>query len=108
MQRNKPLTGPLKDIGQHYVKLNDTVYLHHRSESLPPEVFESPRRARQPEPQQALESWSPGDYASSFITLRASLGFLWSELFFTRIDSAARMEEIKLEGSPAQLLACRR
>ena len=43
LQSNKPLTDPLRDIGQHYVKLNDTVYLHHRSESLPPEGFETPR-----------------------------------------------------------------
>ena len=62
LQRNKPLTGSLKDLGQHYVRLNDTVFLHHRSEALPPEVFETPRRPRQPEPQQALVPWSPGDY----------------------------------------------
>ena len=62
LQKNNPLTGPLKDLGKHYVKLNDTVFLHHRSELLPPEVIETPRR-RQPEPQQAI-MWSPGDYFS--------------------------------------------
>ena len=62
LQKNKPLTGPLKDLGKHYVKLSDTVFLHHRSEALPPEVVETPRRARQPEPQAI--TWSPGDYFS--------------------------------------------
>ena len=63
IQKNKPLTGPLKDIGQHYVRLTDTVFLHHRAEALPAEVFETPRRSRQPEPPQAI-MWSPGDYFS--------------------------------------------
>ena len=45
LQKNKPLTGPLKDIGQHYVSLTDTVFLHHRAEPLPPGAFETPRRA---------------------------------------------------------------
>ena len=65
LQKNKPLTGSLKDIGQHYVSLTDTVYLHHRAEPLPPGAFETPRRAaRQPEPApQALMPYtSPGDY----------------------------------------------
>ena len=67
LQKNNPLTGPLKDLGKHYVKLNDTVFLHHRAEALPPEVIETPRRApRQPEPQQAI-MWSPGDYAANFM-----------------------------------------
>ena len=61
LQKNNPLTGPLKDLGKHYVKLNDTVFLHHRAEALPPEVIETPRR-RQPEPQAIM--WSPGDYFS--------------------------------------------
>ena len=69
--KHQPLTGPLKDIGRDYIRLNDHVYLHHRTESLPPAAaaaaFETPRRGR-PEPQpQALVPWSPGDYAANFM-----------------------------------------
>ena len=65
--KHQPLTGPLKDIGRDYIRLNDHVYLHHRTEALPPAAFETPRRGR-PEPQpQALVPWSPADYASSFM-----------------------------------------
>ena len=64
--KHQPLTGLLKHVGRDYVRLNDNVYLHHRSESLPPAAFETPRRApRQPEPQAI--TWSPGNYASSFM-----------------------------------------
>jgi hypothetical protein len=31
--KHQPLTGLLKNIGRDYVRLNDNVYLHHRSES---------------------------------------------------------------------------
>ena len=65
--RNQPLTGPFKDIGRDYIRLNDNVFLHHRTEALPPAAFETPRRGR-PEPQpQALVPWSPADYASNFM-----------------------------------------
>ena len=69
--KHQPLTGPLKDIGRDYIRLNDHVYLHHRTEALPPAAapaaFETPRRGR-PEPQpQALVPWSPGDYAANFM-----------------------------------------
>ena len=65
--KHQPLTGLLKDVGRDYVKLNDTVYLHHRAELLPPATFETPRRApRQPEPQ-ALVPWSPANYAANFM-----------------------------------------
>ena len=64
--KHQPLTGLLKNIGNDYVRLNDTVYLHHRSETLPPAAFETPRRApRQPDPPQRTRS--PRDYASSFM-----------------------------------------
>ena len=64
--KHQPLTGLLKHVGRDYVRLNDTVYLHHRSEALPPAAFETPRRApRQPDPPQL--TWSPGDRASSFM-----------------------------------------
>ena len=64
--KHQPLTGLLKHVGRDYVRLNDNVYLHHRSESLPAASFETPRRApRQPDPPQL--TWSPGDYASSFM-----------------------------------------
>ena len=68
--KHQPLTGLLKNIGRDYVRLNDTVYLHHRSEALPAAaaaaVFETPRRApRQPDPPQL--TWSPGDYAANFM-----------------------------------------
>ena len=62
--KHQPLTGLLKNIGKDYVRLNDTVYLHHRSEALPVASFETPRRGR-PDPPQP--TWSPGDYASSFM-----------------------------------------
>ena len=67
--KNQPLTGPLKDIGRDYVRLNENVYLHHRSEALPPATFETPRRGpRQPEPHpQALVPWSPANYAANFM-----------------------------------------
>ena len=65
--KHQPLTGPFKDIGRDYIRLNDNVFLHHRTEALPPAAFETPRRGR-PEPQpQALVPWSPADYASSFM-----------------------------------------
>ena len=66
--KHQPLTGLLKNIGKDYVRLNDNVYLHHRSETLPPVAFETPRKGSlkmKPEPQQL--TWSPGDYASSFM-----------------------------------------
>ena len=66
--KHQPLTGLLKNIGRDYVRLNDNVYLHHRSETLPAATFETPRRGSsklKPEPQQL--TWSPGDYASSFM-----------------------------------------
>ena len=66
--KHQPLTGPLKDIGRDYVRLNDNVYLHHRSETLPPAAFETPRRGSlkmQPDPPQL--TWSPSDYAANFM-----------------------------------------
>ena len=68
--KHQPLTGLLKNIGKDYVRLNDNVYLHHRSEALPvaaaAAAFETPRRApRQPDPPQL--TWSPGDYAANFM-----------------------------------------
>ena len=66
--KHQPLTGLLKNIGKDYVRLNDTVYLHHRSETLPAATFETPRRGSsklKPEPQQL--TWSPGDYAANFM-----------------------------------------
>ena len=33
LAKNTPLTGPLEDVGQHYVKLKDGVFLHHRMSS---------------------------------------------------------------------------
>ena len=66
--KHQPLTGLLKNIGQDYVRLNDNVYLHHRSETLPAATFETPRRGSlkmKPDPQAI--TWSPGDYASSFM-----------------------------------------
>ena len=69
ISRNQPLTGLLKNIGQDYVRLNDTVYLHHRSETLPPAAFETPHKGislkMKPEPPQL--TWSPGDYAANFM-----------------------------------------
>ena len=66
VSKHQPLTGLLKNIGQDDVRLNDNVYLHHRSEALPPAAFETPRRApRQPDPPQL--TWSPGDYAANFM-----------------------------------------
>ena len=65
--KHQPLTGLLKNIGRDYVRLNDNVYLHHRSETLPPAAYETPRRGslKMKEPPQLM--WSPGDYASSFM-----------------------------------------
>ena len=63
--KHQPLTGLLKHVGRDYVRLNNNVYLHHRSEARPATTFETPRRGR-PEPPQAI-TWSPGDYASSFM-----------------------------------------
>ena len=66
--KHQPLTGLLKNIGKDYVRLNDNVYLHHRSETLSAATFETPRRGSskmKPEPPQL--TWSPGDYASSFM-----------------------------------------
>ena len=66
--KHQPLTGLLRNIGKDYVRLNDTVYLHHRSETLPPTAFETPRRGSlkmKPEPPQL--TWSPADNASNFM-----------------------------------------
>ena len=43
IDRNVPLTGPLSDIGQLYVRLGDDVLLHHRSMNAP---IASPTRTR--------------------------------------------------------------
>ena len=67
--KQQPLTGLLKNIGKDYVRLNDNVYLHHRSETLPSTAFETPHKGislkMKPEPPQL--TWSPGDYAANFM-----------------------------------------
>ena len=35
LDANKPLTGPLADLGKHYVRLRTDVFLHHRLQHYP-------------------------------------------------------------------------
>ena len=46
LEKNTSLTGPLEDVGKHYVKLKDGVFLHHRmtTYAMPPLVVHPQHR----------------------------------------------------------------
>ncbi len=47
LDSNKPLTGPLVDLGKHYVRLREGVFLHHRLEYYAtPQAGVTPRKLK--------------------------------------------------------------